>query len=275
VKSVGFYVNSVLVRTENTAPYAIAGDNNNVYSVWTGFSAGVPLVIEGVAFSGVSRGGSEVFRCTSDVTFTRSAVSSSCTAGSFIEQNGLVIAEAENSQFQGDWTLRTSVTGYTGAGYLEYKTGDPFTGISSAPSGTSGATVLSYRFKISTPGRYRIVVRNACPHKTEHNDVWVRAPDSGIVAIRVTSTATTTEVFAASKWIKGYSNSGSDQWNVQTRTIDFTPHDLYTDFLTAGEYRILLAGRSTQFKADRVILFHQGVSLSTASKSTNPQSSRC
>jgi hypothetical protein len=184
----------------------------------------------------------------------------SCTA--FNEQNGLVVMEVESMPTVSDWSLRTAVGGSTGRGYYEWRHGNSAT--STIPAGTG---VLTYTVKINNPGRYRLQIRSAAPHRTEHNDVWVRFPEGKASGIKGTSVLN-----LAANWFKVYQNSGSNSWTWDTKTKDHDPHDIFVDFSTAGTYRVQLSGRSTQFKVDRLVLYRAGVASTTALSTSTPQS---
>lgn len=184
----------------------------------------------------------------------------SCTT--FNEQNGLVVMEVEAMPVTSDWSLRTAVGGYTGRGYYEWRHGNTATSTVAAGTGT-----ITYTVKINNPGRYRLQIRSAAPHRTEHNDVWVRFPEGNALGIKGTSTLT-----LAGNWFKVYQNTGNNSWTWDSKTKDHDPHDIFVDFKTAGTYRVQLSGRSTQFKVDRLVLYRSGVSSTTALSTGTPQS---
>lgn len=162
----------------------------------------------------------------------------------FVELGGLAVMEVESVAVKGDWSLRTKVSGYTGKGYYEWKDGNNSTAIDSA-----GQSVLSYTFCINSTGRYHLQLRSAAPETPDHNDVWVRLPDSG--AVRNKGSGDTN---LGKSWIKVLQNNAKDQWVWTTKTVDNDPQDIFVKLPTKGRYRVELSGRSTLFKVDRIVL---------------------
>ena len=160
------------------------------------------------------------------------------------EQNGLLIMEVESAPTSGDWHALNTIPGYTGSSYYKWDGNGQF---SNPP--TQG--ILDYTFNISTPGRYRFHIRSYQPGPggADENDVWAHFPDAQAKKYR---SPDTTDL---NGWFKVYQNS-IEVWTFNSFNVDFTPNDIYVDFNTAGEYNLQLAGRSSEFSIDRIVLYH-------------------
>jgi hypothetical protein len=65
-----------------------------------------------------------------------------------LEQDGLLIIEAENTTMTADWQAVATNSGYTGAAYIVW-TGEQYLD-------KTGKGVVRYPIRISTPGTYRL-----------------------------------------------------------------------------------------------------------------------
>jgi hypothetical protein len=182
----------------------------------------------------------------------------------FVEKAGLLVMEVESAPVVPDWTKRTSVAGYTGSGYYEWKYGNTATSTDSAGKG-----LLTYSVCVATTGRYQLHIRSAAPNSTEHNDVWVRFPDTG--AVRNKGSGDTS---LGTSWFKVYQNTSNNTWQWKTRTKDNDAHSIFVDVSKPQGFKVELSGRSTQFKVDRIVLRHTTVTEAAATKTTNPESSK-
>ena len=183
----------------------------------------------------------------------------------FQEQNGLLVMEAESVLPNDSWSLRNDITDALGSGYYEWKHGDNNQGIDPAGSG-----ILTYTFEISQPGSYRFLLRSSSPDNTEHNDVWVRFPDNPATGIRQRAAGSIT--IEQNTWFKVYQNTSGQEWKWDARTVDFDPHAIYLDIDEPGTYAVMLSGRSTLFKIDRLVLFNEQVRFIDATRDANTES---
>jgi len=125
----------------------------------------------------------------------------------YVEADGVVAFDPEDSAIEPDWELRTELTDYIGTGYLEW-TGPGL--YNSSKAGTGGH--MTFHFQINTPGNYQIRWRNRIAlgdMSTEHNDSWLRL-------------ATGTDVLdeePLSGWTKVYMNN-LNGWVWDARTVD-------------------------------------------------------
>lgn len=173
--------------------------------------------------------------------------------------------EAEKADVSGDWSFQNELAGAVNDGYYEWKNGDP-----STDADEPGLDILSYTFQISTPGTYRFLFRTAALLKRDHNDVWVRFPDNPGEGRK--STGGSIVSLDQNTWFKVYQKKGGNDWHFEASTVDDNAHEVFAFFDTAGPYKIELSGRSTQFKIDRLVLFHESVSESIAEDVSTPES---
>ncbi|MBI2443189.1 MAG: DNRLRE domain-containing protein [Candidatus Levybacteria bacterium] len=165
------------------------------------------------------------------------------TTDVYQEQNGLVVFEVESEPANG-WTVGTALSGFTGSSYYTWNGADLFT--------TPGTGVLTYRIKITNPGKYnfRIHNRHDHPDTTEENDVWAKL-DSDV-------------------WVK-INSAVRGQWTFNTNQSfsDGTQRVAYYD-LSAGEHTLQLSARSKGFHIDRVHFFKDGVAGENKSLPVSP-----
>jgi hypothetical protein len=144
------------------------------------------------------------------------------------EQNQRVIMEVESAPPAGDWKAETDMDGYTGTSYYTWRGPNLF--------GTPGRGVLTYAFRIHTPGTYFLHVRNRHDFHdfTEENDAWIQL-DGG-------------------RWIKTFSS-------VRGRWTHHSHHELSHHHkppakyeLDAGIHVLRFSGRSKGYSIDRIIL---------------------
>ncbi|QDV04630.1 hypothetical protein Poly30_01210 [Planctomycetes bacterium Poly30] len=170
----------------------------------------------------------------------------SATAGAYLPDDGLIVVEMESGLATGSWAEETSLTGFTGSGYLRWAGANMY----SAP----GADAFGFDFWIEEPGEYsfRIHNRHDHPDSTLANDLWVRMDEGD--------------------WVKAFSWQRG-QWTWATNH-EFSPSnkpEARYD-LTAGNHRIEFSGRSTDFSVDRFHLFDAGVA--DPMNTSYPESSR-
>ena len=141
--------------------------------------------------------------------------------------NGVVIMEVEAVPPAGDWVEETIFSGFGGESYYRWNGNNFF--------GSAGQGILTYRFRVDTPGDYiiRVHCRVDGNDPSEKNDVWARLDGHA--------------------WEKLFYNIGSGglgRWTFNPRYED--DGDFPIHFLSAGEHTWQFSGRSTDFKIDRV-----------------------
>ncbi|MEL6650029.1 MAG: kelch repeat-containing protein, partial [Bacteroidota bacterium] len=200
-------------------------------------------------------------------------------AGAFIENNGLIIIEAETD----------FVDQVGGFDLLNENNTDFLIATTNHFGNTSGQTVL-YNLQITNPGVYRIQMKSniSGTNATEENDSWLRIVNTADVHFfcveggTLGSTTEFTNILGGgsttktiyypagnamgrtdhgnenpgnSGFFKGYrSGGGGNKWDVQT--IDNNGFPMYAYFPNPGTYSFELSERSAGHKVDRLGLTH-------------------
>lgn len=179
----------------------------------------------------------------------------------------IIVMDTEQRGPGGGWEFQNSLAGYQGSGYLVYKPDSSFGGAEAAPTNMNDARIKTYSFKVNRPGMYRVVMKSAAPHGTEHNDIFMSLPESGALkrqngvlynlAWPLNQNMDWGAWVDPKNWFKVYQNEGHLKWNWGGKNEDFNGHDIVTRHLEAGRiYTLRMCGRSTQFNVDRFALYH-------------------
>ncbi len=188
----------------------------------------------------------------------------------FVEQDGLVVMEAESTQSDLDlWIKETDVSGFTGSEYLEFTGNTPLNGPAMSP--------LSYTFSVSQAGLYFLhmrvaretVVLNGETRTDVANDGFVRVDgDYGAGPNTGNShgnDAPLANLKANTKFFGG--NDNQFAWASGNR-LDLGGHNnkrvAVYNFKAGQTYTFVLHGRSQLFKVDRIVFRHQDVPTSEA-----------
>ncbi|MFK7893739.1 MAG: hypothetical protein AB8B63_23180 [Granulosicoccus sp.] len=192
------------------------------------------------------------------------AVLAICLATAFpvSAQSAVLLLEAENATevFGSGWSVETSLTGFSGAGYIVWRGENDFrTSDDSPPVG-----INAYDFVVTQPGTYAFSARvqaragNGNAAGDQDNDAWVK----------FTSGSATNGIRGDSaKWTKFYVGGNDENWKPYSSGEQYDP-TFFTRIqrdLPAGTHRILVGGRSTRFAIDNVALELVNASLGTAS----------
>ncbi|CAN8073081.1 unnamed protein product [Agarophyton chilense] len=181
--------------------------------------------------------------------------------------DNIIVMDVEQRGPGGGWEFQSSLQGYGGSGYLSYKPWSSFGGTEPKPYSIHDERIKTYFFTVNVTGTYRVVMRSAAPHPTEHNDLWMSLPESGAVKRRFGETsnlgspAWTNDAgevqLGTEHWFKVFQNSGGWRWNWGGKTVDHNGHDVISRVLRADGswYSVRIAGRSTQFAVDRIALY--------------------
>lgn len=193
--------------------------------------------------------------------------------GAFIEDNGLVIIEAETDfvDSPSGWNLETGSPSYLVASQNNY-------------GNATGGQILTYNVQITTPGVYLLHMKSQFTgtNATEENDTWFKIDNTSEVhffSVQGGSLSSTSELEgllsgSGSKTLyypagnaqgrtdhgnenagsKGYfkvyrSGGGGNKWDA--KTIDNNGFPIYAYFPNAGTYPIQMAERSAGHKIDR------------------------
>ncbi len=200
------------------------------------------------------------------------------SSGSFIEENGLVIIEAETDfvETAGGWNLEVGTPSFLVASTNHFN--------------NTGGQNLSYDIDIATPGVYRLQMKSEFQgdDATEENDTWFRIANSASVHFfcveggALSNTAefefilgngtTTKSIYypagnsqgrpdhgnenpGNSGYFKIFrSGGGANKWDA--KTIDNNGFPVYAYFPTSGSYTIEMSERSAGHKVDRFALTH-------------------
>ncbi|MEO0470295.1 MAG: T9SS type A sorting domain-containing protein [Bacteroidota bacterium] len=194
----------------------------------------------------------------------------------FVEQNGLLVIEAESAPKYGSWLADSAISGYTGAHYLRYSGADRFS--------TPGLSRLLYRLNITKTGTYRFQWRSRISigsDNTEHNDSWLRmatehshffAQKSGSTLYPHGSGMSPNPAGSGKEgWFKVYQNVLGD-WTWNTSTSDHDPHNIFMEFDSVGVYVLEVSCRSNGHAIDRMVLYHEDVDPNLALDLDRPES---
>lgn len=151
-----------------------------------------------------------------------------------------------------------------GATFLVYKKDGKSRGTDRPPlSEVLNPQVLAFPFTVDIAGYYRVLLRSAAEHPTEHNDAWVRLPDPhrkryGFIRRRWSNDKSwrALVVERSRGYVKAYQNVGKNEPTFHTFTADHKPSVMVTRWLVPGRtYVMEVAGRSSRWALDRVVLF--------------------
>ncbi len=198
-------------------------------------------------------------------------------SGTYVEENGLVIMEAENTSSDlGQWQTQTQYANFTGDSYLQFTGNNTASGPPNSP--------LEYRFKINRPGLYLLDLRMARDttngQPSDHsNDAYVRVEGDYCPGPNPGNThgddAPLSMLKSNTKFFGGSANSFV--WAAGNR-LDPGGHmnkrvAVY-DFKAGEEYLLVVSGRSKFFSVDRIMFRHVGESTTAARNVNNPESQR-
>lgn len=195
--------------------------------------------------------------------------------GAWIEQNGIVVMEAEHVELASSWVTRptthgaaNSMGGSLGDGWLEW-TGAQYYGNQINDSGANG--ILTFKFEIKTAGDYFFRWRS----KQYDNVASGDAGNDSYVALRSgTPTSGFQDFTLLSKvWVQS-----QQAWSWRTT---FEPHhgDHYADnnvrrHYEPGIHTIKLAARSPGHAIDRLVLFRTNITFNETTFNNLPESPR-
>lgn len=195
----------------------------------------------------------------------------------FIEEEGIVVIEAESTSPYGQWAVDTTISSFLGDSYLRFQGTNQFN--------NPGTSRLVYKIQINKTGRYRFQWRSRITvgsSNTDNNDSWLRFNDASdfygqkgneIVYPRGTGKTPNPEGSSSNGWFKIYQNR-LNSWTWNTSTSDNDPHNIFVEFDSAGVYTVEISGRSNGHGIDRFVLYHSDVSTGVATSLTRPESPR-
>ena len=150
----------------------------------------------------------------------------------WVEKDGIIIIEAENitDSLPEGWIVQQAHQGYQGRGYLQWAGEGMWGPETYAYHEMPQDRMVTYYFKINTPGIYFVKLRNYHLKKDGDNDVWISV---------------------------GEGNFGK-LYDFETNAWTFDERGTWGSYqLEAGKvYKVQLAGRSSNFNVDRIHIFH-------------------
>ena len=115
-----------------------------------------------------------LFACTDKMDITEGGnPCDEIVSSLYQEKDGLLVIELENGDLPDGWEIRTTLSNFLGASYIQWEGNDNM--------GKPGPGIIQYKIKIDNPGTYRVQIRNYIAEgtsSTEHNDVWLRLADA-------------------------------------------------------------------------------------------------
>lgn len=241
-------------------------DSKNYTVLWFNPRTGVSTAGTSLTGPGNQTIGNPPSETTADWVVLITADGGGTSSGNYVEQNGLVIMEAENTSSDLDlWIQKTAVSGYTGTSYIEFTGNTPISGPAKSP--------LEYTFDVTTSGLYYLhlfVSRETVDSRTDvANDGYIRldgeygqGPNAGNTHGKDAPLA---NLKASTKFYGG--NNNQFVWATGNR-LDLGGHNnkrVAVYDLTAGEsYTFTMHGRSQLFKVDRIVFRHTDVAAASA-----------
>ena len=202
-------------------------------------------------------------------------------AQTYNESGGLVVMEMENTPSSlGLWQQQSSLSGYSGSGYLQFLGNTFETGPATSP--------LEYSFKINQAGLYYLHLH--CAKETHDgrtdvaNDCYVRVEgnynagpppytshgDNASLALLQSNTKYFGGATNSWKWENGQNSSGGNG-NLDPGGESNKRVAVY-DFKAGQTYKLVVSGRSKFFRINRIVFRHATTSASTAQNLSTPES---
>ena len=184
----------------------------------------------------------------------------------FVEQDGLVVIEAENLPLTRGWQVSNDTKGFSGAGYIFWNGQDHFE--------EPRHGLIEAKIRISNPGIYRFQWRGRVGEGadfTEYNDTWLRFPDAsdyyGLkegekVYPKGSGKLPEPEGAGADGWFKIF-HTADINWAFSTNTSDNEGYQPYVFFADPGVYTLQISGRSRKHFIDRLVLHQKNQSNAT------------
>jgi hypothetical protein len=181
----------------------------------------------------------------------------------FEETNGNLMFEAEDMAISGSWKKQSSVTGFSGTGYINWTGADQFT--------NPGTGTITTKIKINTPGTYKfdwITKVGEGTKNTDFNDSWLKFSDADdffakdnvgnkpICYPHGSGKTPNPEGAGKDGWFKIYMNSLN--WQKTAVTYDNDSHSIFVKFNKAGTYTMLISARSKSHLIDKIFLTKEG-----------------
>ena len=265
--SVRFTLNGQDVRTENVAPYALAGDTDGDYMDWTpqpgdyeltatpyssenaGGEAGAPLKLSFKVVEAGSQPDPEQPAPTPSPTPTPTPTPTPSPAP---EGCSVVALEAESLPLMGAWQVADDGAA-SGGKYITW------TGLSREANNWEPADVVNVALEIQEAGSYRFTWAMRQPDDVagdKANDSWLNFPDAARFGpVGGGSYGGFVKVFGNAKGGFNY-QATADQ--------DHQKSEMAIEFAEPGTYTMQLAGRSHGHQIDRIVVYRDSLSQEEA-----------
>ncbi len=155
-----------------------------------------------------------------------------CNDGVFVEENGIIVIEAEDVPLSEGWELQYEVERYSGQGYITW--------VHNTSVEKNNQGLLVYPIYVENAGTYIVKLRNyhACEDFTECNDVFIKMNNED--------------------WQKNFNHTLAEwDWNSR-QDINHVFSDASYD-LKAGRNNLFLSGRSQDFSIDKIAIFREDI----------------
>lgn len=178
----------------------------------------------------------------------------------FIEKEGLVNVEFENTKFPEGWKLKDDGNSSSGKGYMVWE-GDQYLG-------NPGNAKATFRIKIKNAGTYQFLWKSAVKignSGSDHNDTWLRFIDAddfyaqkenSLVYPKDSGKTPNPEGVSKDGWFKIYRSGNDLDFKWQARTFDNNAHNIFVVFEKPEIYTMEISARSSGHGIDRFALFN-------------------
>ncbi len=187
--------------------------------------------------------------------------------GVYLEADGLVVMEIENTASPYElWVKKTTITGYTGSGHLEFTGNRTSNGPPTSP--------LEFRFKISKAGLYYFHLH--CAKDTTHgqpgdhsNDCYIRVEGDYAAGPNAGNEHGDDAPLSALQSDTKYYGGGANAWAwVRGNNLDLggdrNKRVPVYDFKAGEEYKLVVSGRSKYFNINRIVYRHADTAVRDA-----------
>jgi hypothetical protein len=189
-------------------------------------------------------------------SITFAVVGSSPRAQPFLEEDGIVVMEAESVPVASPWVFETEKPGFSGTGYFVFSGNSVMGG---SPNGT-----LKYFFEITSPGIYQLTIRS---NKNDTDATLANDCYTKLVGY---------DGYQGQN-VKTYMNGAANEWAFRTKH-EYPEHvslDPLYNITAPGVYELQVSGRSKNFFIDRIVLFDKDrIAKSSAENLGRPESQR-
>ncbi|NME70991.1 sugar-binding protein [Flammeovirga aprica] len=177
-----------------------------------------------------------------------------CEKNVFVEKDGYVVFEAENTTLNDYWLVANSFDeDALGEGHIEYQGKNSYGSVVEE-------SIITYKIQITNPGTYRVKWRSRNGKNAvkfdEENDSWLMVEAAEFYGIKAsTNKKVNSDHHFMKMWIQDL-NKWS--WNCFGEHAGVNGMNVYARFDVPGVYEIKVSGRSKFHPIDRIALFQEG-----------------